>query len=73
MLGNESAAWRGQLEGNGAKKGFLPWGVTITRSKGSFPPRESKEIQAFFFDFLGPDLAGLGRILQNLGLIWMRR
>jgi hypothetical protein len=30
-----------------------------------------KAIQAFFFDFLCPGLAGLGRILGILDLIWM--
>src|SRR5271166_5435735 len=44
--------------------------VSATHWKGSFRTRESKEIQAFFFDFLWPGLAGFGWIWLNLGLIW---
>src|SRR5271169_3313103 len=59
--------------GKGARKGIFCLGVSATRWKGSIRPRKSKEIQAFFFDFLCPGLAGLCWISINLGLVWDSR
>jgi hypothetical protein len=47
---------------------FLSPGSPITPWKGSFPPRKSKEIQAFFLDKFCPGAAGLGSIRHCFGI-----
>src|SRR5271163_5040166 len=48
-------------------------GVSTTHWKGSFRTRESKEMQAFFFDCLCPRLAGFCWIWLNLAMAWKAR
>ena len=45
-------------------------GVSATHWKGSFRTRESKQMQAFFFDCLCPALSGLCWILLDLESAW---
>jgi hypothetical protein len=55
------------------RKIFCPGGSRQPIEKAQFRQENPRKSKPFFFDFLGPDLAGLGRILQNLELIWTSR
>src|SRR5271170_7524892 len=59
----------GSQSGKGQERKNGP-GVSTTHWKGSFRTRESKEMQAFFFDCLCPRLAGFCWIWLNLAMAW---
>jgi len=72
LLENRNSCYPGEWFGSERaekrkQKKFLRWGVAATRWKGSIRTRKSKEIKAFFFDFLCAGFAGFGWIWICLG------
>jgi hypothetical protein len=69
MLGNESAGFARPIAREWSQTRFFALGGHDNPLKRLI---SAKRIQALFFDCLWPGVGGLGWILNNLGLIWIR-